>query len=575
MKSVTIRSEEQLFNIPELTEEILQADHSVKAAGVFKVLLPENLRSEGTPLQELLDLSDERMSIAEKQTFIKFNHCPNLYGHRSAGSDMNAYCSPDEVTAFLEKVRMAESYNLGSCCCTVLDEGGAECLVDHYFNNIIPDMACCTTVESKKSAKSLQAQGKRDAAQMKKFLTGLNTMPLAERLVHLEKALEADKRPVNEACECKGCFTDNDVFQQPQLGVMYGKGVEISVSDRIKMTKHFGLFCLSSTSILRLLKHNFPGITLPFLYYGSTHSFFPAHIEDFSLFSWNILHYGQPKIWIVVPPSYALQVTLCIMEQSPILGHSSCMNLLGHKYFMPSPQWLKDKGIPFKVVVQTEGQSVVVAPNAVHFGFNTGFNVAEACNFATTSWVPYGIVAPKCACLGGEVHMELTRLVAAVRPDLLQCYLEMSVPKGEDAFFYNTILRVNEKNVHSQEKTPSQISCSEDDNTDGDDPAEPKVYPDLPKKRRGRKVVTCTKVTCSTTYKYGSKQKLLRHIKNKHSSDKDYKLTMKKFNSLFPPRDKVPKKPCPVDDCCAMIAGRAAQMKRHLKSVHKLGVAVV
>lgn len=90
------------------------------------------------------------------------------------------------------------------------------------------------------------------------------------------------------------------------------------------------------------------------------------------------------------------------------------------------------------------------------------------------------------------------------------------------------------------------------------------VYPEQPKRRRGRKVVTCPKTICSQQYKYGSKANLLRHINNVHIRDKDYAKIMKKINILFPERNKVPKRKCNL--CGAYIAGRGAQIKKHQKS---------
>lgn len=50
-------------------------------------------------------------------------------------------------------------------------------------------------------------------------------------------------------------------------------------------------------------------------------------------------------------------------------------------------------------VIQKEGEGIVVLPNAAHTGGNLGTNLAEACNFGTKSWIPYGCVYPICSCM--------------------------------------------------------------------------------------------------------------------------------------------------------------------------------
>jgi histone demethylase JARID1 len=57
---------------------------------------------------------------------------------------------------------------------------------------------------------------------------------------------------------------------------------------------------------------------------------------------------------------------------------------------MVSPTELRKRGIPVYRVVHEAGSFVVTMPNAYHAGFNTGFNCAEAVNFAAPAWLPYG-----------------------------------------------------------------------------------------------------------------------------------------------------------------------------------------
>ncbi len=61
-------------------------------------------------------------------------------------------------------------------------------------------------------------------------------------------------------------------------------------------------------TILDLLKtyygQEIPGITSPFLYFGSWKTSFALHTEDMELYSISYHHMGDPKTWYSVPPKH-------------------------------------------------------------------------------------------------------------------------------------------------------------------------------------------------------------------------------------------------------------------------------
>ena len=50
---------------------------------------------------------------------------------------------------------------------------------------------------------------------------------------------------------------------------------------------------------------------------------------------------------------------------------------------MISPAVFQSHGIQVKTTIQRESQVVVLLPGTYHFGYNMGYNVAQAMNFAT------------------------------------------------------------------------------------------------------------------------------------------------------------------------------------------------
>jgi hypothetical protein len=142
-------------------------------------------------------------------------------------------------------------------------------------------------------------------------------------------------------------------------------------------------------------------------YVGSWRASFAWHTEDADLYSINYLHTGAPKSWYCVAPAARARFESMAASYFPELAQS-CPAFLRHKDIMMSPTVLRQHGIAFTCALQRPGEFVVNTAGAYHTGFNHGFNVAEAVNFATPAWLALGRAALRCGCVPDAVTIDMS-----------------------------------------------------------------------------------------------------------------------------------------------------------------------
>lgn len=74
-----------------------------------------------------------------------------------------------------------------------------------------------------------------------------------------------------------------------------------------------------------------------------------------------------------------------------------------------------NNGIKLRKVVQRQGEFVIPRAAGYHAGFNSGFNIAEAVNFALFNWVE--AIAPKvkfCSCVRDSVKINMSSFCQAI-----------------------------------------------------------------------------------------------------------------------------------------------------------------
>ncbi|RLN72974.1 hypothetical protein BBJ28_00022839, partial [Nothophytophthora sp. Chile5] len=142
-------------------------------------------------------------------------------------------------------------------------------------------------------------------------------------------------------------------------------------------------------SVLQHLDEDIKGVMVPWLYAGMCFSTFCWHVEDHNFYSTSYLHCGAPKTWYGVPSASAELFERTMKQLTPELFGSQ-PDLHMQLVTMFSPKTLREHGVPVYRATHRPNEFVVTFPSAYHAGFNNGFNCAEAVNFATVDWLPWG-----------------------------------------------------------------------------------------------------------------------------------------------------------------------------------------
>ncbi|KAF9534118.1 jumonji superfamily protein [Crepidotus variabilis] len=142
-------------------------------------------------------------------------------------------------------------------------------------------------------------------------------------------------------------------------------------------------------SLLRFIKSDISGMTVPWTYVGMTFSTFCWHNEDHYTYSINYMHWGETKTWYGIPGQDAEKFEAAIKSEAPDLFESQ-PDLLFQLVTLMNPERLTEAGVKVHACNQRAGEFVVTFPKAYHAGFNHGLNFNEAVNFALPDWLKLG-----------------------------------------------------------------------------------------------------------------------------------------------------------------------------------------
>lgn len=143
-------------------------------------------------------------------------------------------------------------------------------------------------------------------------------------------------------------------------------------------------------SLLSYLNVDITGMTIPWIYIGSTFSTFCWHVEDQWTLSANYQHFGDIKKWYSIPSSSAAKFEDFMKNLCPDLFMKQ-PDILHQLITLISPYKLTENGIEVFTANQKPGEFIITYPRVYHAGFNSGFNFNEAVNFTMTNWLDFGI----------------------------------------------------------------------------------------------------------------------------------------------------------------------------------------
>ncbi|KIY52300.1 hypothetical protein FISHEDRAFT_35625, partial [Fistulina hepatica ATCC 64428] len=141
-------------------------------------------------------------------------------------------------------------------------------------------------------------------------------------------------------------------------------------------------------SLLRYIKSDISGMTVPWTYVGMTFSTFCWHNEDHYTYSINFMHWGETKTWYAIPGDDALLFEAAMRNEAPDLFQAQ-PDLLFQLVTLMNPRRVLDAGVRVYACNQRAGEIVITFPKSYHAGFNHGLNFNEAVNFALPDWLQY------------------------------------------------------------------------------------------------------------------------------------------------------------------------------------------
>ena len=144
---------------------------------------------------------------------------------------------------------------------------------------------------------------------------------------------------------------------------------------------------------------------------------FGWHKEDHDLYSINYLHKGAPKFWYSIDLQDCEKFEQFLYEKLPE-SYNRCPEFVRHKTTLVNPKILIQNGFQMVKAIHNEGEFIVSRASAYHQGFNLGFNIAEAVNFALDDWLQIGCNTQYCKCVPDSVNIDFDKFFKNLKLDI-------------------------------------------------------------------------------------------------------------------------------------------------------------
>ena len=124
------------------------------------------------------------------------------------------------------------------------------------------------------------------------------------------------------------------------------------------------------------------------------------------LYSINYVHHGKSKFWYGVDLRDNAKFEEFMKKAFPD-NSKKCGEFIRHKTTLVQPKVLMENGIRVVKNVHNKNEFMISRAAAYHSGFNFGFNIAEAVNFALPDWLKIGPNVNYCKCIDFSVSIDM------------------------------------------------------------------------------------------------------------------------------------------------------------------------